>query len=100
MKNICTSRKVCEVWMIKDRIIESLEYCRKNQKCSDCENCEYGGRSFLTCERLADDILVLLKEQEAVEPIVDSFLNRRCPKCNAVLKGKFCFECGQAVKWE
>lgn len=41
-----------------------------------------------------------MKEQEPLEPIVDSFLNRRCPKCNAVLKGKFCFECGQAVKWK
>ena len=41
-----------------------------------------------------------LKEQEPLEPIVDSFLNRRCPKCNAVLKGKFCFECGQEVKWD
>lgn len=40
-----------------------------------------------------------MNEQEPLEPIVDSFLNRRCPKCNAVLKGKFCFECGQAVKW-
>lgn len=41
-----------------------------------------------------------MKEREPLEPIVDSFLNRRCPKCNAVLKGKFCFECGQAVKWK
>lgn len=41
----------------------------------------------------------LLKEQEPLEPVVDSFMNRRCPKCNAVLKGKFCFECGQAVTW-
>lgn len=40
-----------------------------------------------------------MKEQKPLEPIVDSFLNRRCPKCNAVLKGRFCFECGQAVKW-
>lgn len=52
--------------MIKDRIIESLEYCYKNQKSIDCENCEYGGRSFQICERLVDDILVLLKEQEAI----------------------------------
>jgi len=49
----------------KERIIESLEYCRKNQKCNDCENCEYGGRSFQICERLVDDVLGLLKEQEA-----------------------------------
>ena len=40
-----------------------------------------------------------MKKQELLEPIVDSFLNRRCPKCNAVLKGRFCFECGQEVKW-
>jgi len=40
-----------------------------------------------------------MKKQEPLEPVVDSFLNRRCPKCNAVLKGRFCFECGQEVKW-
>jgi len=46
------------------------------------------------------DILALLKEQEPAEPILDSFLHKRCPSCRALLKGKYCHECGQAVKWE
>ena len=42
----------------------------------------------------------LLKEQEPVEPILDIFLRKRCPSCNTSLKGRFCHECGKAVKWE
>ena len=48
----------------------------------------------------SDDALELLKEQEAVEPSKDIARNRRCPKCFTILKGKFCHECGQEVKWE
>ena len=47
-----------------------------------------------------DDIVALLKEQEAVEPSKDIVGNRRCPKCFTILKGKFCHKCGQAVKLE
>lgn len=39
-------------------------------------------------------VLELLRDQEA---ITDEFRILRCPRCNAVLKGKFCHECGQAV---
>jgi hypothetical protein len=42
----------------------------------------------------------LLKGQEPVEPILDSFLHKRCPSCKTLLKGRFCHECGKAVKWE
>lgn len=41
-----------------------------------------------------------MKEQEAVYPIKDIARNKRCPKCFSILKGKFCYDCGQAVKWE
>lgn len=47
-----------------------------------------------------EQIEKLLKLQEAVEPILDSFLHKRCPSCRTLLKGKYCHECGQAVKWE
>lgn len=58
--------------------------CAKAQEYSDC----------------AIDVIKLLKEQEAVYPIKDIARNRRCPKCFSILKGKFCYDCGQAVKWD
>jgi uncharacterized protein with PIN domain len=51
--------------------------------------------------------IILLKEQEAIEPEVD-VLNEidrlyRCPKCHKHFfyrKQKYCDQCGQAVKWD
>jgi uncharacterized protein with PIN domain len=53
-----------------------------------------------------EEILSMLKEQEAVEPEVE-VLNEidrlyRCPKCHKCFfyeKQKYCDQCGQAVKW-
>lgn len=47
-----------------------------------------------------DDAIELLKRQQRIEPVTDKLRNRRCPKCDTVLKGRFCYECGQAVKWD
>lgn len=51
-------------------------------------------------------VLVLLKEQEAVEPIHDDDDYYRCRSCNAYVafpngdcKKSFCEKCGKAVKW-
>lgn len=51
-------------------------------------------------QHFLNDALAILKEQEAVEPITDKGRNRLCPKCKTILKGRFCHECGQEVKWE
>lgn len=80
--------------MSKERIIESLEYCRKNQKSNDCESCEYGGRSFQICERLVDDILVLLKEKKSLmlalaleqSNAANEYLNAEVERLNGLLK--------------
>ena len=60
----------------------------------------------------AHDALVLLKEQEAVEPVkhIDKIDEHGrfivwwgCPVCNFLLNGKetkFCGGCGRSVKWE
>lgn len=60
-------RRIGEVEMTREEIIRSFKRCREARDCRSCEDCKYGGRSFMTCERLADDILSLLKEQEARE---------------------------------
>ena len=57
--------------------------------------------------RLADDILALLKEQEAVKPKsktrhgANAQIQHFCGNCNSMLHGKpkFCSECGKGVLW-
>lgn len=105
IKKICN---VGEVGMIKDRIVDNLEHCRKNQNSNDCQSCEYGGRSFQICERLVDDIIVLLKEQEAKSPVVrkkNGYWDYVCPTCGSrdeelFREWNYCPYCGQEVKWE
>ena len=52
-----------------------------------------------------DEIIALLEEQEAVEPIImDNIIlgtSRKCSKCNRALfpAGKYCPHCGRSVKW-
>ena len=59
------------------------------------------GYDYLEVERIADDALDLLKKQEPMEPITDKWRNYICPVCGDRLRGgKFCMNCGQAVKWE
>lgn len=59
------------------------------------------GLSTVNMSFEAVEVLIeLLKKQEAVEPIIDSFLHKRCPSCKTMIRGRFCHECGQAVKWE
>lgn len=47
----------------------------------------------------------LLKEQEAIEPIIGSYGNKRCGVCRNKLqsiadKDIFCRKCGRKVKWD
>ena len=98
---------------LKEKVIKALE-CRKNadKRCGNpCEEtgiCHYAKavrdingeiyRPFICDrERICTDALALLKEQE---PITDRMRNRICPNCGTILKGRYCHECGQAVKFQ
>lgn len=105
----------------REKVIKAVE-CRKNvhKRCGNpCEqigNCEYAawirdsdGEPYYPCccdtEKLCDDILFLLKEQETVEPIdlglSADFITWGCPICKRWLDHdyKYCPYCGKAVKW-
>lgn len=49
---------------------------------------------------IAKAALELLKEQKPMTPETDYMRIQRCPKCKTRLRGKYCYGCGQAVKWE
>ena len=67
-----------------------------------CENWikNHKDESLLLAFSSVEDLLAVLKEQEPIEPILDSYLKRRCPSCITLLQGKYCHECGRPVKWE
>jgi hypothetical protein len=73
-----------------ENVIHALKTLATFKKISSCK----------TCAQTAEFALVLLKRQEPIDPIIDKKRNRLCPNCCAVLKGRFCHECGQAVLWD
>ena len=107
--------------MDREKVIKGLELCKIGfgDRCYETE-CPYYGQGCT--ESLKNDILELLKEQEAVEPIevfkkdtnCHEYHCKRCGnKVGTILGGKhpilpgvklsiehFCDVCGQAVKWE
>lgn len=91
--------------MDRETVKTGFELCANGEPCK--------GEKFLKCPfsprnnaeqncgvTMARNALELLEEQEPVDPKTDKMRNRICPKCNTVLRGRFCHECGQAVKWE
>ena len=74
----------------KDMIIRGCEYWVKNHK----------GEQLMLEYTAVEDLLALLKEQEAVTPT----WNRGKPFCGAcglqIRGGKFCSECGKPIAWE
>ena len=91
-----------------EKVIKGLGKC-KRYECNDCTE-KGASQAPWDCpvyDDFVDSAIVLLKEQEAVEPEVE-VLNEidrlyRCPKCHKCFfyeKQKYCDQCGQAVKWE
>ena len=76
-----------------------------------CENWvnNHKGENFLLTYSSVVELLALLKEQEAVEPI-NSYGTFRCGNCRNIVgyndgngrgyQNNFCSKCGKAVKWE
>ena len=82
----------------RETIIKGCEYWVKNHK----------GEQLLLEYSEVEDLLALLKEQDAVKPKSKSRhgeypqIVHRCGNCNEVLYRyyKYCPTCGKAVKWE
>lgn len=91
-----------------EKVFEAFRNCITEPKCRDCpwEQCEqFNQKKVEIPVTLALDVINLLKEQEAIEPTIDEYGNKRCGSCGHKLQSiadpdLFCCKCGQAVKWE
>ena len=95
----------------REKVIKGLELCEigSSDKCYETE-CSYYEQGCT--KSLKNDILALLKEQEAVEPDTDSEGACSCGNCGETVGCfpagcstplkfyKFCPMCGRQVKWE
>lgn len=104
--------------MDREKVIKAFEICDNNDDGIVCKNCPYKEDKWngawedetgKTCfQTLHADVLALLKEQEAIEPIMKLEGRNKywsyyvCPACdNDLTFGQnYCSECGQAVKWK
>ena len=95
--------------MDREKVIKGLEICKPSKYSRTCGICPY--REEMNCDyEVYNDAIALLEKQEAVEPKKGWFLNDLnipeehwyCGKCDEELvgKGKYCTNCGQAVKWD
>ena len=106
----------------REKAINGLEHCKHGE----CVGCPYDqireeslhgkhDKQELVCnEQLTEDILALLKEQEAVKPVLIDRTYRiwLCGKCGSYVGfedndpndpnefDKYCRECGRPVLWE
>jgi endogenous inhibitor of DNA gyrase (YacG/DUF329 family) len=86
-----------------EKVIKGIGICLQRFHCG--EDCPYYNAGCI--EQLRADALSLLKEQEPMEVRLTTS-TIRCPKCGKQITSrgaihreiKFCWKCGQAVKWE
>ena len=61
----------------KEKVINSIKYCINHPLCIDCDACNYGGESSVICDRLIQDALALLKEQQQWVSVKDRLPNEK-----------------------
>lgn len=94
---------------MKDKVMLALTVCQGYRLC-DPDHCQYGDKvdGHECLDSLHEDALALLKAQEPVEPIPGLWDRDiqlyKCGACGGEIGAggiaKYCFHCGQAVKWE
>lgn len=104
----------------REKVMKAIDICLGHGYCKDCEYHSAGYYTAQNCRKqMMIDVLALLKEQEAMEPIEEFRKGANChvyhcKRCGnivgTILGGKrpiaklsiehFCDVCGQAVKWE
>ena len=89
----------------REKVIKAIETHLSTDISVGCDDCTYENNGWCTTRLLAD-ILPLLKEQEAVEPIppTDESDLWKCGNCNHQLfrctHQRYCDMCGKKVKWD
>lgn len=100
-----------------EKVLKGLECCMDilhagpgwSQGCIHCPYSTVVDVGRYPCMRLlANDAMELLKEQEAVEPVLvyeganKQHNNYKCPKCHTHLyyEQRYCEWCGRKVKWD
>ena len=95
----------------REKVIKGLEVCFDSSK--ECNGCPYIATPYCKTT-LRNDVTVLLKEQEAVKPVLDEQTGRiwLCGKCGSYVGfedndpddpnefDKYCRDCGTPVLWE
>lgn len=93
-----------------EKLLDGLHCRATNFPEKDCAHCHYGiqmGRRW-GCDfmRMCGDAIALLKAQEPKQAKIEGndMINIGfCPNCGKLLQpwgAKYCYDCGQAVKWE
>ena len=99
--------------MDREKVINSLGRCSCGvpDACRDCDYDNYPAR--ICVQHLTADALALLKEQEAVKPVLDKTSKRfyRCGACGECVgfidldvsdqneQDNYCRNCGKSVDW-